>query len=265
MKICKYLLMLVCATALMCSCGSRKDVVYLQGSERMGEVLNQYPYAAKIKKDDQLSIIVNSKVPELAQPFNMMLSQRTFAGGNNTVTGNGYSGTPQVFWVDQNGDINYPTIGRYHVEGMTRLELAKILEEYLQENGFIQEPIVNVNFVNYKISVLGEVNRGGQFSLTNDRVTIFDAIAMAGDLTIYGERKNVKVLREENGLQKTYVIDLTKANVLQHECYYLHQNDVVYVEPNKTKASNREVSQLYSFGISLASLALTIATFIKAF
>lgn len=262
-RIINQLMLAVVACVILCGCGSKQDVVYLQGSEKMGEVLNQYSYAAKIKKDDQLSIIVNSKVPELAQPFNMMLSNRTFAGGSNT-TLNGY-GSPQVFWVDQNGDINYPTIGRYHVEGMTRLELAKVLEQYLQENGFIQEPIVNVSFVNYKISVLGEVNRGGQFSLTNDRVTIFDAIAMAGDLTIFGERKNVKVLREENGMQKTYVLDLTNANILQHECYFLHQNDVVYVEPNKTKASNREVSQLYSFGISLASLALTIATFIKAF
>lgn len=264
MGIHKYLTILVMACVVLTSCDSKKEVVYLQGSEFLGEVLNPHSYSAKIKRDDQLSIIVNSKVPELAQPFNMMLSQRVFSGGSNTVS-NYSGGTPQVFWVDQNGDINYPTIGRYHVEGMTRLELAHEIEDYLQENGFIQEPIVNVTFNNHKISVLGEVNRGGQFAMTNERVTIFDAIAMAGDLTIFGERTNVKVLREENGIVKTFIIDLTKANVLQHECYYLQQNDVVYVEPNNTKANNREVSSLYSFGISLTSLALTIATFIRAF
>lgn len=231
----------------------------------MGEVINPYSYSAKIKKDDELSIIVNSKVPELAQPFNMMLSRRAFSGGEGNSVGTTTGGTPQSFWVDQNGDINYPTIGRYHVEGMTRLELAKELEQYLQENGFIQEPIVNVFFNNHKISVLGEVAHGGQFAMTHDRLTIFDAIAKAGDLTIFGERKNVKVLREEDGVMKTYVLDLTNAKVLEHECYYLHQNDVVYVEPNNTKANNREVSSLYSFGISLTSLALTIATFIRAF
>lgn len=264
MGIHKYLVIFVMACVVLTSCESKKEVVYLQGSEYMGEVINPYSYSAKIKKDDQLSIIVNSKVPELAQPFNMMLSNRSFAGGTGTSLGSSY-GSPQVFWVDQNGDINYPTIGRYHVEGLTRLELAKELETYLQENGFIQEPIVNVTFNNHKISVLGEVNRGGQFAMNGDRVTIFDAIALAGDLTIFGERKNVKVLREEDGVMKTFVLDLTNAKILEHECYYLHQNDVVYVEPNNTKASNREVSSLYSFGISLTSLALTIATFIRAF
>lgn len=259
-----FILLLFATCVLTSSCSALKDVVYMQGSEHIGEVINPNPYSARIQKDDQLNIIVNSKVPELAQPFNMMLNQRAFAGGNN-VSFSTNGGSPQVFWVDPNGDINYPTIGRYHVEGLTRLELAKILEDYLRDNGFIQEPIVNVSFYNFKISVLGEVNRPGQFTLTNDRVTILDAIAMAGDLSIFGERKNVKVVREENNVQKTYLVDLTSSKLLSHECYFLHQNDVVYIEPNKTKASNREVSNLYSFGISLTSLALTIATFIKAF
>lgn len=253
----------IIALTLLCGCGSKEKVVYLQGSENMGDIVNPYSYCAKIKKDDQLTIIVNSKVPELAQPFNMMLNNRAFAGGNQ-VSMSGY-GSPQIFYVDANGDINYPTIGKLHVEGMTRMELSSKLEAYLIENGYISEPIVNVTFYNYKISVLGEVNRGGQFNLTNDRVSLFDAIAMAGDLTIFGERNNVKVIREENGVTRTKVLDLTNPDILKDEFFYLHQNDVVYVEPNNTKASNREVSSLYSFGISLTSLALTIATFIKAF
>lgn len=252
------------ACIILCSCGAREKVVYIQGAENMGEIVNPYSYSARIKKDDQLNIIVNCKVPELAQTFNMTLNNRAFSGSSTTSLATS-SGSPQIFWVDANGDINYPTIGKLHVEGMTRSELAAHLEKYLKDNGYIQDPIVNVTFYNYKISVLGEVAKPGQFNLTNDRVTILDAIAMAGDLTIYGERDKVKVLREDAGAVKTYVLDLRDPNLLANECYYLHQNDVVYVEPNKTKASNREVSTLYTFGISLTSLALTIATFIKAF
>ena len=260
----KSLLFVLIAAIVLCSCGAREKVVYLQGSENMGEVVNPYSYSARIKKDDQLNIIVNCKVPELAQPFNMTLNNRAFSGASTTSLAT-TSGSPQIFWVDPNGDINYPTIGKLHVEGMTRSELSAHLEQYLKDNGYINDPIVNVTFYNYKISVLGEVARPGQFTLTNDRVTILDAIAMAGDLTIYGERDKVKVIREDNGQQKTFVVDLRDADLLKSECYYLHQNDLVYVEPNKTKASNREVSTLYTFGISLTSLALTIATFIKAF
>lgn len=260
----KFALMAIVAGAVLCGCSAKKDVVYIQGSEDMGEIVNPYTYNSKIKKDDQLTIVVNSKVPELTQPFNMMLNQRAFAGSNN-VTFSTNGGSPQVFWVDANGDIDYPTLGKLHVEGWTRNELADYIKKYLQDNGFIQDPIVNVTFYNFKIAVLGEVNRPGQFGISNDRVTILDAIAMAGDLSIFGERQNVKVVREENGKIKTHVLDLTNSEILKDECYYLHQNDVVYVEPNKTKASNREVSSLYNFGISLTSLALTIATFIKAF
>jgi polysaccharide export outer membrane protein len=148
---------------------------------------------------------------------------------------------------------------------MTRSQLADSIQNHLIHNNLILDPVVKISFQNFKISILGEVNNPGQFSFTYDRVSIFDALAKAGDLSIFGERNKVRLLREEDGKQTVYDIDLRDANIITSPYYYLHQNDVLYVEPNKSKATNREVSNLYSFGISLVSLAVTMATFIRSF
>lgn len=262
-KALKNLLFIIFAITLLTACHSRENIVYIQGASELGAQTPTAEYSARIKKDDQLNIIVNCENPEVAAPFNMQLNQRAFAG-NSSISSYG-TGTPQVFWVDANGEINYPVLGKLKVEGKTRNEVAAEITEFLVSNGLVKDPIVNVTFNNYKISVLGEVLRPGQFNITNDRVTVFDAIALAGDMTIYGERDKVRLIREENGKVNTYDLDLRDPKFLSSPYYYLHQNDVLYVEPNKTKATNREVSSLYSFGISLASLALTIATFIRSF
>jgi polysaccharide export outer membrane protein len=262
-SICYHLLLTLTLGLLLTGCHSRQNVVYIQGASELGTQTNEYDYSATIKRDDQLIIIVNSKEPELAAPYNMQLKQTAFSGTTNVATYNG--GNPQPFWVDAQGYIEYPSIGKMHVEGMTRNQLADSIQNYLRSNNLILDAVVNITFQNFKISVIGEVTRPGQFTITNDRVSILDAIALAGDLTVYGERDKVRLVREENGQQTVYDLDLRDASLITSPYYYLHQNDVLYVEPNKSKATNREVSTLYSFGISLVSLAVTMATFIRSF
>lgn len=266
MKSLKNLFCLFFLVGMLASCHTREKVVYMQGATWSDAVEPSADYSPRIKKDDQLFIIVNSSNPEVAAPYNMQLTQRAFTGGTGSFSlGSGGGGSPQIFWVDPNGEIDYPGMGKLKVEGMTRLELANMIKDYFTSTGLISDAVVNVMFNNYKISVLGEVNRPGQFTITTDRVSVFDAIAMAGDLTIFGERDKVHVYREQDGKQIACNLDLRDPKVMTSPCYYLQQNDIVYVEPNATKASNREVSSLYTFGISLASLALTIATFIRSF
>ena len=248
---------------ILSSCGSsRRHVVYIQGADQYNDgIVNENPFALTIKPDDKLTIIVNCKEPELAAPFNMQLNQKNFAGqGNVTFTQN--SGTPQIFWVDQAGDIQYPTIGRLKVAGKTRYELREYLQEYLVSNGYIQDPIVTVDFYQAHYSVLGEVTRPGQFPFNSDRVTIFDAVSSAGDLTVFGERDKVRIIRVENGKEHVATLDLTSPDIIKSPYYFIQQNDVIYVEPNKAKASNREMSTLYTFGISFVTLAVSIANLV---
>lgn len=249
---------------LLSSCGAREKIVYIQGAEEIGTFENRTDYPLTIRPDDKITIIVNCKEPELAAPFNMMLQQRAFTT-NGTVTFSTNGGSPQIFWVDPEGNIQYPTIGKLNVKGMTRYQLQDYIQKYLSENGYIQDPIVTVDFYGAKYSVLGEVNRPGQFQMTSDRVSIFDAIAVAGDLNIFGERDKVRLIRQNEGKEEVVSLNLKDPEIISSPYFYLHQNDVLYVEPNKSKASNREVSSLYSFGVSLTSLALTIVTFIRSF
>lgn len=252
----------VAAIVMLASCGSREKIVYIQGADEVGTFENATSYNPTIQPDDRLTILVNCKEQELAAPFNLMLNQRAFTSASPNVTFSYGSGSPQVFWVNPEGKISYPTIGDLAVAGMTRQDLKNYLENYLKNNGYIQDPIVTVEFYGAKYSILGEVACPGQFPMTNDRVTILDAIAQAGDLTIFGERDKVRLVRDRNGKQVVASIDLRDKELMNSEYYYLQPNDVLYVEPNKTKASNREVSSLYSFGISLVSLAATLTNII---
>ncbi len=247
------------AVVLSSCSSSRNKIVYIQGAEEIGTFQNSNSYALTIQPDDKLTIIVSCKEPELAAPFNMQLTQRAFTT-QGTVSFSQYGGTPQIFWVDLEGNIQYPTIGKLKVVGMNRYELQDYLQNYLVSNGYIQDPIVTVDFYNAHYSVLGEVTNAGQFAMTSDRVTLFDAIALARDLTIYGERDKVRVIREENGVRTVVSLDLKDPKIIESPYFYVHHNDVIYVEPNKTKASNREVSTLYTFGISIVSLLATLTT-----
>lgn len=247
----------------LCGCNASKDVVYLQGSE-YSSLSSEYS-PATIKPGDFLSIIVNSpRVPELAQPFNMHRVQNTFVPGS-TVSRGVDGGHPVPFEVNAEGYISYPYIGKLKVEGMTRRGLETYITNFLQQEEYINDPVVIVRFVERHITVLGEVKKPGVYEYENDRINILEALSMAGDMTIFGERRTVKLIRENEGKTSTHLLDITDRNLYNNPYFYLQQNDQIYVEPITSKANNRVISSLQTFGLSLTRIGIHIARYIRRF
>lgn len=226
----------------------------------LGQVDIDTKYDLHIKKDDMLSIIVNCKEPELAAPFNMQLVSNAFTGSNQVTSSYG-SGSPQGFLVDSNGEITYPIFGNIKVEGMSRIQLSEYIKKQLEDGGYIKNPVVNVKLINFKVSVLGEVNKPGILKVESERITLLEAVSQAGDLTIYGKRNNIQLVREENGVRKSINIDLRDPYLTISPYYYLQQNDLVYVQPNSAKASQSSYSALWGTIVSVLSLATTIGLY----
>lgn len=252
------------------SCKTSNQVTYFQDliqSTSTIEISSQSTnYEAKICPDDELSIFVSSIDPNAVAVFNLPLTSYLTPGETNI------SATPalQTYLVDANGFIEFPVLGKIHVEGKTRSELAENLVEKIST--YAKSPLVTVKIQNFKISVLGEVNTPGTKIITNERISILDAIGMAGDLTIYGERSNVLIIRDNSGKKEYHRLDLTSSDMLSSPYYYLQQNDIVYIEPNKARKSNSKYSQSAQFNISVASTivsaisvlaSLTIALLVK--
>ena len=263
------LLILLASVAALSSCGSSKQVVYFQDL-KPGETEIKLPEvkAITIRPEDKISIIVNSRDPQLTDLFNLPIVSRQL--GQSLRNGVNYSGTNQgisAYTVDSNGEIDFPVLGKIYVSGMKRDEIAECIKNELVKENLVKDPVVTVEFANLCVSVLGEVNNPGRFSIDRDRLTVLDALSMAGDLTIYGNRNKVMVLRQEGDVQRVYGLDLTSGNhVYTSPAYYLQQNDVVYVEPNAVKARQSTVNgnnvRSTSFLISLASLLTSVAILI---
>ena len=256
------LLVPVILALLVSSCASQKRAWYLQDANPFTPEQIAESGQIRIKPLDRLTVVVNSKDPELAQMFNLPMvsyqianSNTGYAGGQNRVLG---------YLVDKEGYIDFPQLGVIKVQGMTRTELTKYIKKQLIEKGLMKDPIVTIQFLNFKVSVLGEVNRPGTFEITSDRITLLDALSLAGDLTVYGQRENVKVIREENGERVVASLDLRNKDLLSSPYYYLQQNDVVYVEPNKVKAGQREINQNRTIGTfaSILSVMVSLAVLI---
>jgi polysaccharide export outer membrane protein len=164
--------------------------------------------------------------------------------------------------VDDKGYLTLPIIGKIKCAGLTRHELETEIEKRIKDSNYIAEPQVNVRFANLCISVLGEVNRPGRYDIKRDNITILEALAMAGDLTIFGRREDVAVIREIDGKNVITKLDLRSSDIFTSPCYYLEQNDIIVVNPNKYKAATSEINQNRSFWISLASTGVAIATLI---
>jgi Periplasmic protein involved in polysaccharide export len=236
------------------ACASPKDVLYFQDIDKYKEEQLDEKYEAVISKDDLLAIAVSSKTPELALPFNKpvlayQLGTTGDAGGTGIQRSLGYL-------VDVNGYIEFPILGKIHVEGLTRKELVVLLKTRIIEENYIKDPIITIQFLNFRISVVGEVKYSGRFNITSDRVTLLEALAMAGDLTIYGKRDRVAVIREDNGKRTILYHDLRSSELFKSSCYYLQQNDIVYVEPNKARIGQSEINQNNSVGVWLSSVSL---------
>lgn len=253
----KYVILL--AVIFLASCQSYKKVPYLQDAEVINQAQQMETlYDAKIMPKDLLTIVVSCTNPELAVPFNLTVASPMSVGsGNSSLTSQPIL---QQYLVDNEGRINFPVLGELRLGGLTKSQaeqlIVKNLKPYIKEN-----PIVTVRMSNYKISVLGEVARPGTFTISNEKVNLLEALAMAGDMTVYGVRDNVKLIREDaNGKQEIHTLDLNKAETILSPYYWLQQNDVVYVTPNKTKARNSGVGTSTSLWFSATSVLVSLAS-----
>ena len=255
------------------SCSTPQNIAYFQ-DVNSGTVLQpQQQLDIRVRPEDKLSIMVNTQDPALSALFNLVQVQNRLNSSTSAATSIGSaagSGSSQVsfYTVDSNGDIMFPVLGKLHIGGMRREQVATYITEELVSRDLVKDPVVTVEFGNTGISVIGEVASPGRYEFNKDRVTIIDALAMAGDLTQNGQRENVMVLRElDNGNQQAYRIDLTDATQLASSpVFYLQQNDVIYVEPNDKKkretTPNGNTPYTPSFWVSMGSFAVTIATLV---
>ena len=259
---------------LLTGCTTPKNVAYFQDLDETVIAEAAHRRAIRVQPEDKLSIIVNSKDPTLAALFNLpVISNRL--GQNNTYNGTGavarnYSQNAEgisSYTVDPQGNIDFPVLGEIHVGGMTRSEVAAFIKGELVGRDLIKDPTVTVEFLNVGISVMGEVNNAGRYDMNRDNITILEALALAGDLTIQGKRENVLVIREENGEMKSYRLDLTNGGeMLKSPGYFLKQDDIVYVEPNGVRKRqttvNGNTALSASFWVSVASLLTSVAVLI---
>ena len=248
---------------LLTGCGSYKKVPYLQDVDMVMTNQDLLPmYDAKIMPKDLLTITVNCSDPEAAAPFNLTVQTAYEASRNNQLI---QSATLQQYLVNNDGTIDFPVLGALTIGGLTKGEAENLICEKLGE--YLKEtPIVTVRMTNYKISVLGEVTRPGMFTISNEKVNIFEALALAGDLTIYGMRDNIKLIREDaSGKREIVTLNLNKADILTSPYYYLQQNDILYVTPNKIKAKNSDIGQSTSVWFSGTSVFVSLVNIIATF
>lgn len=248
------------ATLLLAACGSPKRIVYMQDVVTGPEVPIGSSFEIRIQPDDMLGITVNSQDPELALPFNMPVVAYQAGRAEQLSSVQQLQG----HLVDSEGNINFPILGKIAVVGMTRRELTNLLEKQIRDGNYISDPVVTIKFLNFKVSVMGEVARPGAFPVESDRITVLEALSQAGDLTIYGRRDRVIVVREEGDKRQFTCLDLRRVDLFESPCYYLQQNDVVYVEPNKRKAEQSGINQNNTLGVwvSVLSLLTTAAVLI---
>ena len=257
MKKCYFVLLLT--SVLLASCGSVKDIAYFQNSDFIDPARSEMLYDARIMPKDILTITVNTVNPEAVAPFNLIV-RPTLQNVQSNIASSG--GSLQTYLVDNKGCIEFPVLGTLEVGGLTKSSCEKMIHDkimpYLNAN---ENPVVTVRMSNYKISVLGEVNRPGMFVVGNEKINILEALAQAGDLTIYGVRNKVKLIREDSkGRKEIHTLNLNDADIISSPYYYLQQNDIVYVEPNKVKARNSSVGQTTNLWFSGTSILISLAT-----
>lgn len=240
-------MILILGVISITSCVSTKDMVYFQNEEAVqNEMLKNY--APKIQTDDVLAIFVNAQDTEAAAPFNLFQSGGQVSA-NKSIT----------YLVDIHGEITFPVLGNLKVEGLTTNELKTYITGKLESH--IKNPLVTIRMENFRITVLGEVKNPGAFTVASERVSIPEAIGMAGDLTIQGKRKNVLLIRNNNGTIEKTRVDLTNESLFTSPYYYLAQNDILYIEPNKAKVNSSAIgttSSLISIATAILSLVLIL-------
>lgn len=234
------------------SCKLREKLVYFNQSSEKDSIQSTYHF--KFKPGDIVNIKVSSLDMDAVKPFNVDYGIRASPDGYTTG-----SSAREGFLIDESGTINFPVLGKVKIGGLNRDEAEEILTTRLKE--FIDQPILNIHVMNFKISVLGSVGQPGTFTVPNERITVFEALGLAGDLKITGNRKNVVVIREKEGKKTQINLDLTSTAIFNSEAYYLEQNDIVYAEPNKAE---RYTSTLFKStgGLLFSILSVILTTYL---
>lgn len=248
--------MVVTVILMMVGCGSSKEVAYWQNIDSISLAASKGLYDAKIMPKDELTILVQTTDPVTSEPFNLRSTGQT--SNKDQITG---------YLVDNDGMINFPIVGKIHVAGLTKTECEDLIKSKIQPYlARTENPLVSVRTSSYRITVIGEVNRPGVIPVATEKISLIEALAEAGDMTIYGKRNNVLLVREDKSGEKHKVrLNMNDANIINSPYYYLQQNDIIYVEPHKVKARNTffgsNTSIFYSvIGIttSLVSLLITV-------
>lgn len=249
------------SVVMLASCANVKDIAYFQDKAiDHPEEIDKHG-GIVIQPKDMISIVVSSRNPELSTMFNLPVV--SYQAGSEIVT----SAAQQRlmgYVVDNDGYIDFPVLGEINVGGMTRWELSEYIKNTLLEKGYLNDAVVTVEFMNFKVSVLGEVNKPGTYTIEGDKVTVLQALSLAGDLTIFGKRNNVTVIREMDGERIFYNVDLCSVDMFKSPAYNLLQNDIVYVEPSEIKARQSTLDdkglRMTSIMISSGSLLVSVAT-----
>lgn len=254
---------LLAAALVMSSCAVPTNIAYFQ-NRLVGQPEKIDKHAGiVIQPKDMLSIVVSSRNPELVTMFNLPLV--SYQAGTEMMT-SGSSQRLMGYVVDNDGNIDFPVLGLLNVAGMTRWELSEMIKDKLLSQQLLSDAVVTVQFMNFKVSVIGEVNSPGTYSIEGDKVTVLQAISLARDLTIFGQRENVTVIRERDGQRTMYQINLCDVSMFDSPAYYLQQNDIVYVEPSEIKARQSTTDdkglRMTSIFVSGGSLLVSIATMI---
>lgn len=241
---------------LFFSCAERKKMIYFQGTLNSTEANKNYNPV--LHTDDFINVIVMGMDPETVKPFNIPAQSGIMNSGGYSLG----SPTPPGYLVDANGNIDFPVIGKIKVAGLTRSAVIDSIKFKLKPH--LNNPTILIRILNFKITVLGEVNNPGTFTIPNERVTLPEALGIAGDLKITGKRKNIMVVRDVDGKKTEYRVDLTSKELFSSPVYYLNQNDVVYVEPNRAKINSSVLNQAnVGIIISAVSLIVTVIVLIR--
>lgn len=256
----KFFLPIVVLTmiVLLGSCSSGKDVPYFQNIDEISLAGSKGLYDAKIMPKDMLTITVSTTDPAAAAPFNLSVGNTVGASGQLS---NG-AGNLQGYLVDNDGNINFPVIGHMHVQGMTKSQCQDMIrEKLLPYMAATENPIVTVRMSSYRVTVTGEVNRPGVIPVSTEKMSIVEALAQAGDLTVYGKRDNIMLIREdETGQKKMVRLNMNDANLINSPYYYLQQNDIIYVQPNSVKSKNAGIGPSTTLWFSFIGIVTSISS-----
>ena len=256
----KYILILLLSIGMWSCSTSRSSLTYFEDikTQTDGTLPAPSTYEIRIVPDDELLITVTSLIPEVTAEYNLPLSNPAKNGSLLEVT----QPKQQTYLVDKAGDINFPRLGVIHVAGMTTSELQNLIAKKISVD--VEDPIVKVALVNFRVNVLGEVRNPGTIGVNRERFSILDALGAAGDLTEYAERNNILLIREVDGKKEFHRLNLNDAELLSSPYYYLQQNDAIYVEPNKIRKDNSKYNQNNAFKLSMASAIISASSVIAS-